>query len=166
MSSLHQGGISTCLAYHNIQSDWCKGKGSGSLGIDVGGVAGHLPPQCQLGMLFPTQEFLEVGLQWWETLQIFISFGQDGPSLSPWPQPIGLFKWHLLSPPHWWGQLVGLIYSSVAFWSLFYQHGCSPFSSSHPMLLPGGTRGLGLPLNSALWWEVAWGPTALASDSL
>ena len=35
MSSLHQGGISSCLACHSIHADWHRGEGSGSLGVDV-----------------------------------------------------------------------------------------------------------------------------------
>ena len=78
------------------------------------------------GWAFPTQEFLEVGLQWWGILQIVISFNQDGPILFPWPQPVDLFVGHLLSLPHWWANQ----------WALSTPVSCSRLSSVSKGALP------------------------------
>ena len=64
------------------------------------GVAGCLPPQHQPGIALPHPGVPGGGAPVQGTLQIFLSFDQDGPSLFPWPWPIGLFEGHLLSLPH------------------------------------------------------------------
>ena len=46
-SSFHQGGVGTCLLCHNIHSNWCRGEGSRSLGIDIGR-ASRLSPTSAL----------------------------------------------------------------------------------------------------------------------
>ena len=116
MSSLHQGGISTCLACHTIQSGWHKGEGSESLGIDISW-GGRLSPAST-----PTKDSSGVpggGTSMVEDTQDLHLLLLDGPSLSLWPQPISLLKWCFLSPPHQWGQLVSLIDTGITFQALF-----------------------------------------------
>ena len=103
------------------------------------------------GWLFPTQEFLEVGLQWWQTLQIFISFD------FPWPWPIGLFLWCYLSLPHWQGQLVGHIYSGITFWALFCWQGFPLFSKGHQCFCLVGLVDWVHSWTVPIWHGVAWG---------
>ena len=67
--------------------------------------------------------------------------------------------------PHVWGQLVGLIYSSIKFWALFCWQGWPPFSKVTQHFCLVGLGNLLHPQMVSLWWEVAWGPFALALGS-
>ena len=123
-------------------------RGAGERALDLQalmlvGAAVHLLPSTGQGWLLLAKELLEVRFQWWRTLQIFISFDWDSPSLFPWSQPISFFMWYLLSLSHCWGQLVGLIHSGVMFQAHFCWQGWSPFGEGHLTLLPGGTGWLG-----------------------
>ena len=122
VSSSHQDGICTCLACHFIHSMACRGGGSGSLCGDGGGVrlalagvGGHLPPGHPLGGYSPPRSSWRWDYSGGGTQDPNPPQPQDCPSLFPWSQPIGLFVWHLLSPPHWQGQLVGHICLNVTF---------------------------------------------------
>ena len=117
---LHQGGISTCQVCHTIQSNWCKGKGSGSLDIEV----------CEGSRMFPTSAPAGDGSSLTRSSWRW-GFSDGGHSRSSSPSTrtvpassLGLDQlaslWGASSVcTHWQGQPVGLIKPGIMFQALF-----------------------------------------------
>ena len=83
--------------------------------LTLAGVGGCLPPStCQWGPLL-TQEFLEVGLQCWGIIHVYVFFIWDGLSLLLWCWPISHLMWCHFCLPHLWEQLIGHICIGVMF---------------------------------------------------